>query len=255
MAIYAITHRGYEEKYKRKDRIFFGVGDITNTEDFEIKYIDNISGKNSNYSELTAIYAIFKNKNDEFVGIEHYRRTFLDLNYKVITLNKIKKILKSKDIILPIRIKNDLNNYDFYCFNHYNSDFIVLREVIREDYPEYMDAFNSYFAKKSSYYFNMMICKKTLFDKYHSWLFEILAKCEKKIGNVSDRSKYQQRVYGFLSERLLNVWVYKNIQQKNIYHLPVGLYEGGKVICDKKLLRIIRSNLVNIFGNLFYKWK
>ena len=54
----------------------------------------------------------------------------------------------------------------------------------------------------------MMICKKELFDKYYSFVFDVLFKTEKEIHkDVLTRDNYQQRVYGFLSERLMNIFI------------------------------------------------
>ena len=44
------------------------------------------------------------------------------------------------------------------------------------------------------------------FDSYCSWVFDILRKVE----NLTDISHYnpvQKRIYGYMSERLLNVWL------------------------------------------------
>ena len=63
--------------------------------------------------------------------------------------------------------------------------------------------------QKKIYLFNMFVMKKELFDSYASWLFDILFELEKRI-DISSYDNYQKRVYGFLSERLFNVWLRKN---------------------------------------------
>ena len=55
---------------------------------------------------------------------------------------------------------------------------------------------------------NMFVMKKTLFDEYCSWLFSILFELEKRI-DISSYNQYEARVFGFMSERLFNVWLEK----------------------------------------------
>ena len=63
----------------------------------------------------------------------------------------------------------------------------------------------------------MIICKKALFDSYSKWLFDILEYVENRT-DVSARSPYQQRAYGFLSERLMDVFLTaNNINYKEYY--------------------------------------
>ena len=52
----------------------------------------------------------------------------------------------------------------------------------------------------------MMICRKDLWNQYCEWLFPILFELEKEI-DILQYNGYQQRVFGFLAERLLNIWV------------------------------------------------
>lgn len=57
--------------------------------------------------------------------------------------------------------------------------------------------------------------KKSLCDRYCSWLFDILFELEKRI-DVSSYDMYQKRVFGFLSERLFTVWLHhENLRVTN----------------------------------------
>ena len=55
---------------------------------------------------------------------------------------------------------------------------------------------------------NTLISKK-LFDDYCTWLFDILFEVEKET-NMEGYTKAQRRVFGYISEILLNVWVLHN---------------------------------------------
>ena len=73
--------------------------------------------------------------------------------------------------------------------------------------------------------FNMFVLRSELFNSYCNWLFSILFEVEKRIP-YKEYGPYQGRVFGFLAERLLNVWVEKNISQEKIKYLPVVNLEG-----------------------------
>lgn len=59
----------------------------------------------------------------------------------------------------------------------------------------------------------MIVAKKELFDEYSSWLFSLLMPLAEDKFFVN-YDKLQMRVMGFLSERLLSVWILKN--RKNL---------------------------------------
>ena len=48
--------------------------------------------------------------------------------------------------------------------------------------------------------------KKELFNDYCTWLFDILFELEKRL-DISEYSANDSRVFGFVSERLLDVWL------------------------------------------------
>lgn len=57
--------------------------------------------------------------------------------------------------------------------------------------------------------FNMFIMKEKYFNRYCEWLFNILKDVENSI-DINDYSKQEKRVFGYLSEMLMDVWIDEN---------------------------------------------
>ena len=57
--------------------------------------------------------------------------------------------------------------------------------------------------------YNMFIMKKDIFDGYCQWLFDILFQVEREV-DISGYSAYDKRVFGFVSERLLDIYLEAN---------------------------------------------
>lgn len=179
---------------------------------------NNISQQNPYYNELTAIYWGWKNLDVDALGLVHYRR-YLSLNKKksldaVLSSQQAQELLKQYDIILPQKRDYYIEtNESHYLHAHEHEPFNVMRQVIRQDYPEYEDAFETVMKRTWAHMFNMFIMKKQPLDEYLTWMFDVLHKVEERI-DISSYSTYEQRVYGFLSELLLDVWLIKHQQYK-----------------------------------------
>lgn len=187
----------------------------------------NISNKNASYNELTALYWAWKNINNcDAVGLVHYRR-YLSLARKkdlntILNQKQIETLLQKTDIILPKKRNYYIeSNYSHYAHAHHIEPLDITREIVAKNYPTYLQAFDQVMHAKSAHMFNMFIMKKDKFDEYAAWLFDILNQLETKI-DISEWSSYEQRVYGFISERLLDVWLETNnykYQEVNYVHM------------------------------------
>lgn len=176
----------------------------------------NISCKNKNYCELTGLYWAWKNLDYEYIGLVQYRRHFTGKNArgtkqeKVISGQMIEEYLKKTDIILPKPRKYYIEtNYSQYVHAHHAADLDITREIISEKYPKYLNAYDNSMKRTIGHRFNMFIMNRDKADKYCEWLFDILFILENRL-DISQYSDYDSRVFGFVSERLLDVWIETN---------------------------------------------
>jgi hypothetical protein len=206
---------------------------------------DNISEKNENYCELTALYWAWKNLDSQYIGLVHYRRLFMDPdNTKtILSREKLTSLLSQADIILPKKRNYFIENtWSHFEHNHNIKDLLEVKNIILNKHPRYVNAFNDVMKQKKSHRFNMFIMKKEKMDEYLEWLFEILFELEERI-DISQYDNYQKRIYGFISERLLDVWIEAN--EYDYAEVPVKFTEkqnwlkkGGKFIANKYLSKI-----------------
>ena len=174
---------------------------------------DNISSKNANYCELTGLYWAWKNLKADYIGLAHYRRHFSngkrfgDKKDKVISQVELEKCLAEADILLP-KPRNYWieTNYSQYAHAHHAIDLDTTRAIIQEKYPEYIKAYDESMKRTTGHRFNMFIMKKDKFDEYCKWLFDILFELESRL-DISSYNKNDARVFGFVSERLLDIWL------------------------------------------------
>lgn len=209
---------------------------------------DNISDKNPEYCELTAIYWAWKNLDADYYGLFHYRRfySFADKRFptsddghmmircRILTqdvfekyaLNdevKMRKIIESNDLIVhesrPVyNLPTPRGIQGKTVYEHYmhhdgtiirKSDIDEMIEVISSKYPKIYPLFMDYMRGTKFLGYNMFIMKKKLFDEMCSFTFGVLSEMEKKISDsLPVRSMNGNRIYGYLAEILTSAYIY-----------------------------------------------
>ena len=198
---------------------------------------DNISIKNPHFCELTCHYWAWRNlKNVDIVGLNHYRRyfdftrrwpqfsadkhfiateDFLKQDYQ---FPNLEKMLQRYDIILPVARHWRVSNTQQYANYHIAKDWEMLRQIIKERCPQYLPAFERTMDHSNKAVgYNMFITKWKHFDSYSEWLFDILFEVERRVPPIDD--PIQSRIYGYMSERLINVFC--EYHHLRIKHTPL----------------------------------
>lgn len=182
---------------------------------------DNISDRNKQFCELTAMYWIWKNAREDVVGLEHYRRRF-------ILPEKWPEYFEKNDIdvILPVPLFVAPDLKGNYCARHEGKVWDALEHILDEDSDTCRDSHE--FFETNGFYSpcNMLIAKRIVFDSLCSWLFPILFRVADETGNLDD--SYQNRYPGFLAERLLSFYFYHNRKQIKAVYSDKSFLENPK---------------------------
>ena len=189
---------------------------------------DNISAKNPYYSELTAIYWAWKNLDADYVGLAHYRRYLglrkeKDLLSSVLNSQEVQTLCSENEIILPKKRRYYIETiWSHYKHTHDISHLEKTKAILAMYSPEYLDAYNTVMHRTWAHMFNMFIMKKNLMDEYCAWMFPILFELEKQV-DLKGLSAFDARLFGRVSEFLLDVWILKNkYQYKEVPMIQIG---------------------------------
>ena len=179
---------------------------------------EHISEKNPHYCELTGLYWIWKNTADEYKGLVHYRRYFRGKHGRL-TQAEARDLLSRYDVVLPRPEYLRESAYEEFCLHSgHEKDLVSLRRAVETVDAAVLPAYDKVMSGNCLSLYNMLITSGEEFDAYCAWLFAVLGELEKAV-DMTGYTPYQQRLYGFLSERLLNVWVaHRNL---SVYYLPV----------------------------------
>lgn len=177
---------------------------------------DNISQRNASYCELTGLYWAWRNlPGATYIGLVHYRRHFTRGRHfttdgkkgAVLGPDEYETLLQKAPVILPEKRHYYIEtNRSQYEHAHNPADLAALEEVLGEKHPECLQAYHTVMARTAGHRFNMFVMRADLFDQYCQWLFGLLFDLERRI-DTAHYNDYNRRVFGFLAERLLDVWI------------------------------------------------
>ena len=124
--------------------------------------------------------------------------------------------------------------YKHYSHTHYEKDLRLVREILLDKYTEYISSWDKQMRSTSAHMFNMFVMKRELYDDYCSFIFPILFELQEKV-DVSNYDAFQARLFGRITELLLDVWINKN--QFDYYEVPVMYME--KINWPKKIISFL----------------
>lgn len=210
---------------------------------------DSISEKNKNYCELTCLYWAWKNLQADCIGLCHYRRHFAmngikDKWQRIADRECIEKLLGSNDAVLPKKRDYFIETtYQQYIHAHNRQDLDKTEEILKEFYPDYLPAYKNVMESTKGHRFNMMIMKRDVFDSYCQWLFDVLFRLEERL-DISGYSDYDKRVFGFVSERLLDVWVETQQKKNNFRYAEMPVVNMEKQNWIKKGANFLKRKVM-----------
>jgi|GEM_PF-147424 len=193
---------------------------------------ENISKKNARFNDTTTQYWAWKNEDNDYYGFYQYRR-FLSFNLDILPAKVFEKnyttnnqaafedmklqderymrsIIEQYDVITCNPLDYEEYKYTLYeqfrdAENQHIEDLDKILEIIERKYPEYMEAAEESLFNGKGYFAHCFIMKKKYFFKYCEWMFDILQEYDDN-KDYSDYSPMEQRVVGYLSERLLGIY-------------------------------------------------
>ena len=187
---------------------------------------DSISFKNGNYSELTGLYWIWRNKlvvseqpeneKRQYFGLCQYRRMLRFLEDELLCLAD-----NDVDVVLPYPMPYEPSIHVHHERYLKEDDWNALLQALRELQPEYADAFQGVLEQRYLYNYNVILARKSVLRDYCRWLFPIL----KRVEELSDPPGDQRadRYIGYMGETLETLYFMKNADTLNIVHTSCSL--------------------------------
>jgi hypothetical protein len=186
---------------------------------------ENIAWRNSEFSEMTAIYWVWKNVPDlDVVGFCHYRRYF-DLRtntWHPRRETRLRSLVQARQhesyfadsaaiagqlgagsIIVPRPTAEGVANSEQYMIAHVPEHYLAMVNYVLEHHPHYASQVVAQARDVRFYANNMFIMPWATFDGLCRFWFDCLFGLDRRLG--SRPGGYQRRVLAFLSERIFDI--------------------------------------------------
>jgi len=188
---------------------------------------ETIAHRNPDFSEMTAIYWVWKNVADlDGVGFCHYRR-YLDFrksawqstretqlrslravrSYESYFIDRsvIAQLLDEGAIIVARPTQIGVANAEQYMSAHVPEHYLAMVNYILTRHPHLARQVVAQVRAKGLYGNNMFVMRWADFDRLCRFWFDGLFALDRQVGNKPDG--YQRRLLAFLSERLFDIHV------------------------------------------------
>lgn len=220
MALYILTHR----QIPNWNTYFYTPLHMSMLDNPDVKlqvkdYYPEIAKLNQVYGELSGIYYIWKNDNDNIKGTIQYRVMPTLSNYEINNLLKTYKFIAHSDYVGSLK----------YQFIMHHDESGKLWELI-VDLVKKSGISQSVIDKWENFEFvlsrHIFITTKKYYDEYANWMFNIISQIQDKLNihSIEDAYRwaretyppeknpdYQTRILGFISERLQTLYVMSKI--------------------------------------------
>lgn len=253
--IFVMTHKRFE---KPDDDIYIPLH-VGRAAAQDLGYLgdergENISAQNSYYGELTGLYWIWKHETEaDLVGICHYRRYFLNEDGRFMNQMEYENILADCDVMTSEFVSFGKSNWETYARTHNAADMQAVGEAIKKLFPNDYKVFYDVLEGLKCCYGNLMVTTLEKYCEYCEWLFAILEEASKSI-DVSEYDSYHKRVYGFLSEVLLYVWITARGYRVKEGKIGVTSEKAETVEFKQKIEQLIRQEDLGSAKEYYYSY-
>lgn len=262
MTVYVITHKEFKYPLLPKEYkvLLVGANNKKNSSNYLTDNVgNNISSKNPSYCELTGLYWIWKHSTSANVGLVHYRRYFTNSHsqnsvalqqvfcgsQKPLSETKLKTLLNGKKWIVaaPQKFDPGYTIWSQFAEFHHKADLEKTRNIILQmSDKKYVKSFDEVMKRDYLSPYNMFYTRKKELDDYCNWLFPILFKLEDQV-DISNYDSYQQRLFGFIAERLFNVYINATAKSSCEYVGVFNTQQNSRVDGARYFYRNLKSNI------------
>lgn len=181
-----------------------------------------------------------------YVGWCHYRRYFAFMD----DIPDMDEVFKTHEIVVRKPLKFECDNRKLFALHHNIEDLEIVEKIVKEKYPEYTEAFDSFLESNTFFPCNMFIMRREDFIKYVDFMEDIITEYRNVIGTdirkriLDNKEKYfkdfypnntieyQERIYSFWLERLTNVYILHNFT--NVGLVDVKITENKYNVKDNR---------------------